>query len=88
VVREAADIVHGSSSAGPSAVDGRPRTFGTGFETRVAIPLAQPLPPEARQLLPYEGPLASAITVDADGTSWLLLGFVPVDVLRRDAANV
>ena len=61
------------------------RTFGTGFSTRVAVRLSGPLPEEASALLPYAGPLLSAIVVERGGDSWLLAGPVPVATLERDA---
>lgn len=61
------------------------RTFGTGFSARVAIRLAGPLPEEARALLPYAGPLFSALVVERGGDAWLLLGPVPTTTLSRDA---
>lgn len=65
-----------------------PVTFGSGFDARVAIELNGPLPSEAAMLLPYAGPLASAITV-GDGTdTWLLFGFVGIDTLRADARTL
>ena len=64
----------------------KPRTFGEGFETRVALPLRQGVPPEFAQLLPYAGPLLSAMVVEGADGSWLLMGSVPLDVLQADAA--
>ena len=64
----------------------KPRTFGEGFETRVALPLRQGVPPELAQLLPYAGPLLSAVVVEGADGSWLLMGSVPLDVLQADAA--
>ena len=64
----------------------KPRTFGEGFETRVALPLRQGVPPELAQLLPYAGPLLSAMVVEGADGRWLLVGSVPLDVLQADAA--
>jgi hypothetical protein len=61
------------------------RTFGTGFDTRVAVRLDAPLPAEASAVLPFAGPLASVLPVDAGGHTWLLFGFVGLDTLRGDA---
>jgi outer membrane lipoprotein-sorting protein len=61
------------------------RVFGTGFATRLAIRLRGPLPSTARMLLPYGGPLASALQVQRGGHTWLLAGFVGLDTLRSDA---
>lgn len=61
------------------------RTFGSGFGARVAVRLDGPLPAEAAAVLPYAGPLASVLPVDAGGHTWLLFGFVSLDTLRGDA---
>jgi hypothetical protein len=90
-VRQAADLVAATqqhvttSSVQPSRTTG-PRVFGNGFETRVAIELHTPLPKEAEALLPYAGPLLSAITVERGGQTWLLVGPMPVATLEQDAA--
>ena len=60
------------------------RTFGSGFSSRVAVRLTGPLPEQARALLPYAGPLFSAIVVQRGGDSWLLAGPVPAVTLERD----
>ena len=44
------------------------------------------VPPELGQLLPYAGPLLSAIVVEGTEGRWLLVGSVPLDVLQADAA--
>jgi outer membrane lipoprotein-sorting protein len=80
--------------AGADGVDGDPkttpttRTFGSGFDTRVAIRLDQPLPLAAEAFLPYAGPLGSVMTADVGGHTWLLFGPVGVDTLRTDAATL
>ena len=61
----------------------RPVTAGSCLDASVAIPLSRPLPPEVTSLLPYSGPLESAITVERDGTTWLLAG--PVDIATLQA---
>jgi hypothetical protein len=61
----------------------RPVTAGSCLDTSVAVPLRHPLPPEVTSLLPYSGPLESAITVERDGTTWLLAG--PVDIATLQA---
>ena len=61
----------------------RPVTAGSCLDTSVAVPLRHPLPPEVASLLPYSGPLESAITVERDGKTWLLVG--PVDVATLQA---
>ena len=66
-----------------------PRTFGSGFETRVAVAIDGQVPTTADQLLPYAGPLLSATVVRGDdGTQWLLVGSVPLDVLQADAERL
>jgi hypothetical protein len=72
---------HGSGDA--AAADAR--IFGAGFSSRVAVPLSGPLPEQASALLPYAGPLFSAIVVERGGDTWLLVGPVPVATLQRDA---
>ena len=50
-----------------------PRTFGSGFETRVAVAIDGQVPSTVDQLLPYAGPLLSATVVrgdDGTGGSW------------------
>jgi outer membrane lipoprotein-sorting protein len=79
---------HAGSMSGGSrdaVAPGAVRTFGTGFSGRVAIRLQGPVPEEARALLPYAGPLFSAIVVQHGGDSWLLIGPVPMATLQRDA---
>ena len=63
----------------------RPVTAGSCLDTSVAVPLRNPLPPEVERLLPYSGPLESAITVERAGTTWLLVGPVDVATLRARA---
>ena len=62
--------------------------FGQGFDLRIALRLDAPLPAEAGALLPYAGPLLSAITVEHDGQAWLLVGPVSVATLEQDAASL
>ena len=61
----------------------QPVTAGSCLDTSVAVPLRHPLPPEVASLLPYSGPLESAITVERGGKTWLLVG--PVDVATLQA---
>ncbi len=75
----------GSTQGDPFTRPGDVRTFGSGFSARVAIALSGPVPDQARALLPYAGPLFSAIVIQRDGGSWLLVGPVPVATLQRDA---
>jgi hypothetical protein len=89
-VRQAADVI---AEARASADDGGTppvsdaRTFGRGFDLRVALRLDSALRGGADALLPYSGPLLSAITVERDGT-WLLVGSVSVATLEEDAASL
>ena len=90
-VHQAADVIaHLRAAAGndgtPPVSD--PRVFGRGFDLRVAVRLDVPLPAAAGQLLPYAGPLVSAITVERDGQTWLLVGPVSVATLEEDAATL
>ena len=90
-VHQAADVIaHLRASAGsdgaPPVSD--PHVFGRGFDLRVAVRLDAPLPAGAGQLLPYAGPLLSAITVERDGQTWLLVGPVSVATLEEDAASL
>jgi hypothetical protein len=65
-----------------------PRVFGDGFEVRVAIPMSRRLVTKTSNLLPYAGPLFSAVDVRAGGRDWLVIGAVPPDVLQADAASL
>ena len=61
------------------------RTFGDGFDLRWAVRLTGPMPSPAATVLPYSGPLGSAMTVEREGATWLLIGFVDLATLERDA---
>ena len=83
--------LHASESLAPPA--GSPqvigvKTFGEGFDLRWALKLSRPLPAEASALLPYSGPLASAETVERDGSTWLLVGFVDLPTLQADSGRL
>ena len=90
-VRQAADVIadvrHPAEDDGARPVS-EPRTFGQGFDLRVALRLDAPLPPQATALLPYAGPLLSAITVERGAQTWLLVGPVSVATLEQDAASL
>jgi hypothetical protein len=79
-----------SDERSPSGGDGGPTplVLGSGFETRVAIPVSQGLPAEVQQLLPYAGPLVSAVFTSTSTGAWLLVGSVPVDMLQHDAGRL
>jgi len=64
------------------------RVFGEGFDLRVAFRLDAPPPSEVAGLLPYAGPLGSVVVVDRGDHAWLLVGFVDVATLQRDAAGL
>jgi outer membrane lipoprotein-sorting protein len=64
----------------------RPVVSGSCLDTSVAVPLQQPLPSQVTELLPFSGPLWSAITVERSGQSWLLVGPVDVATLQARAA--
>jgi hypothetical protein len=90
-VRQAADVIADAQyptddQATPPVSD--PHVFGQGFDLRVALRLDAPLPAEAGALLPYAGPLLSAITVEHHGQMWLLMGPVSVATLEQDAASL
>ena len=92
-VRQAQDVVaameqHATTTSAQPLTGPEQYSFGDGFETRIAIELHAPLPGEAAALLPYAGPLLSAITVERGGSTWLLVGPVPVATLEQDAATL
>jgi hypothetical protein len=64
----------------------RPVISGSCLDTSVAVPLQQPLPSQVTQLLPFSGPLWSAMTVEHSGQDWLLVGPVDVATLQARAA--
>ena len=64
----------------------RPVLEGSCFDTSVAIPLHEALPAQVTSLLPYSGPLWSAIVTEHAGKSWLLIGPVDVETLQARAA--
>jgi outer membrane lipoprotein-sorting protein len=90
-VRQAADVIADArhpADDGASPPVSESRVFGEGFDLRVALRLDAPLPDEADALLPYAGPLLSAITIERDGQAWLLVGPVSVATLEQDAASL
>ncbi|MGZ5300207.1 MAG: LolA family protein [Actinomycetota bacterium] len=90
-VRQAADVIAAAAN-GPGGDGASPvsqhRIFGRGFDLRVAVRLDTPLPAGADALLPYAGPLLSAIMVERNGQMWLLVGPVSVATLEKDAASL
>jgi outer membrane lipoprotein-sorting protein len=87
-VTTAAVPAGGHHAEGTDRQHRQPLTFGTGFDTVIASRSTTPLPPEAAAFLPYAGPLASAIVVDAGTSTWVLAGAVPVSVLNATAAEL
>jgi outer membrane lipoprotein-sorting protein len=94
-VRDAADLARGSAptigaeaGAGglPSVTD--TRVFGECAGVIVAVELDGPLPTRAAQLLPFAGPVGSAIAVDRGGHTWLLAGLVDASALEARAAEL
>ena len=67
-----------------------PRTVvkGACFATSIAVRLTRPLPAQASAMLPYAGPLLSAITVRHGARTWLLAGSVSVATLQQRAATL
>ena len=98
-VRDAADLAHGSApttgpETGPEAgADGLPsvtdtRVFGECSGVIVAVQLDGRLPANAARLLPFAGPVGSAIAVDRGGHTWLLAGLVDASALEARAAEL
>ena len=75
----------GRPPRGATTTDHALRVFGEGFDLRFAHRLDRPLPPDVAQLLPYQGPLGSAVVVGRPKGTWLLTGPVSLDTLRSDA---
>jgi hypothetical protein len=69
--------------------DGRPRIFGRGWTSVVAIPLPEEAAralarnPVLKALTPYSGPLLSADIVEAGARKWLVYGAVPLRRVER-----
>ena len=62
------------------------RVFGDCLGLIVAARLDGPVPQDAAQLLPFAGPLGSAIAVDRGDHTWLLAGLVDAGALEARAA--
>jgi outer membrane lipoprotein-sorting protein len=86
VTGQVADAVTSARHHDEMPATDRPITDGSCFATSVAVPLHQPLPPQVTSMLPYSGPLWSAIETEHAGTSWLLAGPVDVATLQARAA--
>jgi hypothetical protein len=95
-VRDLTGKVAGAIAQGPpqsalepvSAPAPKSVTFGNCVDLRIALPLDGPVPSQIASLLPYAGQLVSAMTVDRGGRAWLLVGFVDVGTLEKDAASI
>ena len=85
-VKESTDLGSTAQGAtGPAPVSDM-KVFGDGFDLRVALRLDVSPPRQISAMLPYAGPLASAVLVDRGDHAWLLVGFVDVATLQKDAA--
>jgi outer membrane lipoprotein-sorting protein len=90
-VRDAADLAR--EAAGASGGSGVPavtdsRVFGECAGVIVAVELDGPLPANAARLLPFAGPVGSAIAVVRGGHTWLLAGLVDASALEARAAEL
>ena len=97
-----ATVSEASEGAGASGADeatGEPReagpaeftdarVFGSCLGVMVAIRLDGRLPDAAAGLLPFAGPLSSAIAVDRGDHTWVLAGLVDADALEARAATL
>ncbi|MGE5226543.1 MAG: LolA family protein [Planctomycetaceae bacterium] len=73
---------------GATSLQDRPHPVvaGTCLDTSVAVRLTQALPSQLEALLPYRGPLVSAIAVQHGGATWIVAGPVDVATLQQRAA--
>jgi outer membrane lipoprotein-sorting protein len=95
-VRDASDMARQSSSpetgeaagAGglPSVSDSR--VVGECAGVILAVRLDGPLPARAAQLLPFAGPVGSAMAVDRGDHTWVLAGLVDASALEARAAEL
>jgi len=92
-VRDAAGLARDAAATGasaggemPSVMDGR--AFGECAGVVVAVELDGPLPANAARLLPFAGPVGSAIAVDRGGHTWVLAGLVDASALEARAAEL
>ncbi len=90
----AADEAEGEGVAGGDMAGGEmpaitdTQVFGDCLGLIVAVRLDGPVPQDAAQLLPFAGPLGSAIAVDRGDHTWLLAGLVDADALEARAASL
>jgi hypothetical protein len=92
-VRDAADLASGAEDAAGTDAPAEPavtdmRVFGGCLAVIVAARLDGPVPPRAAQLLPFAGPLSSAIAVARGDHTWVLAGLVDADALEARAATL
>lgn len=91
-VRDAADLVPGATTPDgggtglPSVTDSR--VFGQCAGVIVAVRLDGPMPANAARLLPFGGPIGSAIVVDRGDHTWVLAGLVDASALEARAAEL
>ncbi|MEO8293755.1 MAG: hypothetical protein ABI635_11545 [Actinomycetota bacterium] len=93
IVSDAPDLVGGAGSSSDTGGGGAPsvtdvRVFGACAGVMVAVELEGPLPTTAAQLLPFAGPVGSAIAVDRVDRVWVLAGLVDARALEARAAEL
>ena len=95
-VSEASEVAEASGAdeatgdaegAGPAAITDA-RVFGGCLGVVVALRLDGRLPDAAAGLLPFAGPLSSAIAVERSDHTWVLAGLVDADALEARAATL
>jgi len=86
VTGQVSDAIAKVAHHGDIPASDRPVVSGSCFDTSVAIPLRQPLPPEVASMLPFSGPLWSVIQTEQGGKRWLLAGPVDTATLQDRAA--
>jgi outer membrane lipoprotein-sorting protein len=92
-VRDAADLARQASSPETGQAGGLPsvtdsRVVGECAGVIVAVRLDGPLPARAAQLLPFAGPVGSAMAVDRGDHTWVLAGLVDASALEARAAEL
>ena len=80
------DVAGGDMAGGEMPAITDMRVFGDCLGLVVAARLDGPVPQDTAQLLPFAGPLGSAIAVDRGDHTWLLAGLVDADALEARAA--
>jgi hypothetical protein len=89
-VRDLAGLARDAAVADPSGMPSvtDTRVFGECAGVIVAVELDGPLPANAARLLPFAGPVGSAIAVDRGGHTWVLAGLVDASALEARAAEL